>query len=168
MTEIRTERLLLRQPRLSDAPALIALVDDWDVARMTGTIPHPYTAADAEAFLTGNSDALVFAITRDDQFLGCCGATPRRGIIEIGYWLGRPFWGKGYATEAAAALIDHVQRTQPGETLEISHFVDNPASARVIAKLKCQPVGERLSPCRARGLDVRAVIYALPKSPEKA
>jgi len=105
---IWTQRLVLRAPRLTDARTIATLVNDRRIAENTLRIPYPYGIADAQAFLAGanaNSGETVFLITKHDAtVLGACGvaegpATPP----EIGYWLAVPFWGRGYATEAARA-----------------------------------------------------------------
>jgi RimJ/RimL family protein N-acetyltransferase len=86
------------------------------------------------------------------------------GAIELGYWIARPFWGRGYATEAASALIG-IARALRLETLEGSHFLDNPASARVLEKLGFEPIGitaPRMS-C-ARGLEAQARLLRLDLS----
>ena len=103
---LETERLILRAPRLGDAAAIAALVNDRRIAENTLRIPHPYALADAQAFLTtanASGGEIVFLITAwDGALLGCCGIGKLDGEHpEIGYWLGVPFWGKGYATEAA-------------------------------------------------------------------
>src|SRR5436305_5656374 len=102
---LETERLVLRAPRDTDAKAIAALVNDRRIAENTLRIPHPYTLADAQAFLTAANTSggeIVFLITAwDGAVLGCCGIGKRDGEHpEIGYWLGVAFWGKGYATEA--------------------------------------------------------------------
>src|SRR5262249_19374749 len=110
---LETERLILRRPRLADAEAVAALVNDRRIAENTLRIPHPYSLADAHAFLTAVGSAPdgepVFLITTpDDTVLGCCGISRLVGEApEIGYWLGVPYWGKGFVTEAARAVIDH-------------------------------------------------------------
>ena len=108
---LESERLVLRPPRREDAKALALLANDLRVAENTLRIPHPYALADAEGFIAAASetdDERVLVITRAGAVLGACGIAKLDGERpEIGYWLGVPFWGKGYATEAARALIDH-------------------------------------------------------------
>src|SRR5262245_42514186 len=107
---LATERLTLRAPRCDDAKAIAALANDRRIAENTLRIPHPYGLADAESFIAiaNTAGEHTFLITRDADVLGTCGIARRNGEEpEIGYWLGVPFWGQGYATEAARALIDH-------------------------------------------------------------
>jgi hypothetical protein len=95
---LETERLVLRAPRFDDAATIAALVNDRRIAENTLRIPHPYTLADAQAFLTAanvGGGEIVFLITSwNGTVLGCCGIGKRDGEHpEIGYWLGVPFWG---------------------------------------------------------------------------
>jgi RimJ/RimL family protein N-acetyltransferase len=85
---------------------------------------------------------LIFERTdADPRLVGSCGLGRRpSGAVELGYWIARPFWGRGYATEAATALID-IARTLGFTRLEGSHFLDNPASGRVLEKLGFEPLG---------------------------
>jgi RimJ/RimL family protein N-acetyltransferase len=81
------------------------------------------------------------------------------GSAEIGYWIGKPWWGRGFATEAAQALVRHCFATVGIERLTCCHFVDNPASARVIRKLGFRLVGPCTAWCEARGADVETLLY---------
>jgi RimJ/RimL family protein N-acetyltransferase len=136
---LATARLHLRAPRREDAPAIAALANDRRIAENTARIPHPYTLADAEGFLRYIEDSeteTAFAITlADDALIGICGLrTKPRKAPEIGYWLGAPYWGHGYATEAARAVIDHAFEDLGLERLEAGARVSNPASRRVLEK----------------------------------
>jgi RimJ/RimL family protein N-acetyltransferase len=117
-------------------------------------IPHPYTLADAQAFLTAanaGGGEIVFLITAwDGAVLGCCGIGKRDGEHpEVGYWLGVPFWGKGYATEAARALIDHAFGELGYDVLVSGARVSNPASRRVLQKCGFEWTGVGLYRIRA-------------------
>ena len=157
---LRTARLVLRGPAPGDAAPLAALANDLDVVRMTSRMPYPYGVADAEAFLhrVDQADArseITWVVQDHDGPLGALGLftedPPGLGP-ELGYWLGRPAWGRGYATEAVNAAVawsDHVWRRR---CLVARCFVDNPASARVLDKAGFLPTGVvRLSPSLARG-----------------
>jgi RimJ/RimL family protein N-acetyltransferase len=164
----RTPRLLLRPGFPEDAPALAGAMSDKTIARNLAVVPWPCTLRDAEAFLASPRDPvlpslLIFKRTADSpRLVGSCGLGRRpSGAVEMGYWIARPFWGHGFATEACAALID-IARTLGLESLEGSHFIDNPASARVLEKLGFEPVGiiaPRMS-C-ARGKEVPARLMRL-------
>jgi RimJ/RimL family protein N-acetyltransferase len=135
---LETERLLLRPPRREDAKALAVLANDRRIAENTLRIPHPYGLADAERFIAGanaDDDERVFVITRGAAVLGSCGIAKLDGERpEIGYWLGVAFWGSGYATEAARALIDHAFGDLGYDHLLGGARVSNPASRRVLEK----------------------------------
>jgi len=151
---LETARLLLRAPRLDDAQALAALANDRRIAENTARIPHPYGLADAQSFLRhlDNSEReIAFAITlADDTLIGLCGLQDERGETpEIGYWLGVPYWGQGYATEAVRALIDHAFEDIGLERLEAGARVSNPASRRVLEKCGFQWSGVILTRIRA-------------------
>jgi RimJ/RimL family protein N-acetyltransferase len=164
----RTQRLLLRPGFPEDAPALAAAIADEAIARNLATVPWPYRMRDAEAFLASPRDPvlpslLVFERTGGaPQLVGSCGLGRRPSrAVEMGYWIARPDWGRGFATEACAALVD-MARALGLTQLEGSHFVDNPASARVLEKLGFEPTGiiaPRLS-C-ARGSEVPARLMRL-------
>jgi hypothetical protein len=107
---LETERLVLRPPHRGDVKAIVRLVNDRRVAENTARIPHPYGVDDAERFLAGinrQDGEATFAITRGGDVIGVCGVEPRENSREIGYWLGALYWGRGYATEAVRAVIDH-------------------------------------------------------------
>src|SRR4051795_5764217 len=164
----RTPRLLLRPGFPEDAPALAMAIADESIVRNLATVPWPYSMRDAEAFLASQRDPILPSLlifergTGAPQLAGACGLGRRpSGSVEMGYWIARPFWGRGYATEACSALID-IARTLGLPQLEGSHFLDNPASARVLEKLGFAPVGivaPRLS-C-ARGAEVPARLMRL-------
>jgi RimJ/RimL family protein N-acetyltransferase len=164
----RTPRLLLRPGFPEDAPALAAAIADEAIARNLASVPWPYRMRDAEAYLASPRDPvlssfLIFERTAAaPQLIGSCGLGRRpSGAVEMGYWIAKPFWGRGFATEACSALIG-IAATLGLSSLEGSHFLDNPASARVLEKLGFEPVGivaPRMS-C-ARGGEVPARLMRL-------
>jgi RimJ/RimL family protein N-acetyltransferase len=151
---LETERLILRAPRLEDAKAVATLANDRRIAENTARIPHPYKIADAEAFIASVNvpgGETVFLITDlDETVLGACGvgALDDQGP-ELGYWLGVPFWGQGYATEAVRAVIDYVFTELDFEFLNAGARVTNPASRRVLEKCGFQWTGVGLYRIRA-------------------
>lgn len=164
----RTPRLLLRPGFPEDAPTLARAMSDRAIARNLAVVPWPYTLRDAEAFLASPRDPvlpslLIFERTDGAPLLaGACGLGRRpSGAVEMGYWIARPFWGRGLASEACVALIE-IARALGLPRLEASHFVDNPASGRVLEKLGFEGLGiiaPRMS-C-ARGEDVPARLMRL-------
>jgi RimJ/RimL family protein N-acetyltransferase len=144
----RTERLLLRPGWKEDAPALLHAIADERIVRNLATAPWPYSLADAEAFLTRERPAdcascLIFLRTDGAPCLvgGIGFGRTREDGIEFGYWIARPFWGQGIATEAGAALIANARDSLRLPGLVAGHFTDNPASGRVLRKLGFRPTG---------------------------
>jgi RimJ/RimL family protein N-acetyltransferase len=170
----RTARLLLRPGFPEDAPALVAAIADEAIVRNLASAPWPYSMRDAEAFLASPRDPILPTLLVFErgmgppQLVGACGLGRRRsGSVEMGYWIATPFWGRGYATEAATALVE-IARTLGLPSLEGSHFIDNPASARVLEKLGFEPLGivaPRMS-C-ARGEEAAARLMRLELKPER-
>jgi RimJ/RimL family protein N-acetyltransferase len=149
---LETERLTLRAPHHGDLAALAMLANDRRIAESTARMPYPFGVADAEQFIdsiNSHDGEICFAITLDDSFIGVCSIDPRDGGPEIGYWLGLPFWGRGYATEAARAVIDHAFGELGYALLQSGARVSNPASRRVLEKCGFQWTGVRLSRIRA-------------------
>ena len=149
---LATERLTLRAPRCDDIKAILALANDRRIAVNTARIPHPYEAADAERFIASvnrRDGESCFVIMLGDRLIGACGVDPREDGPELGYWLGAPHWGRGFATEAARALIDYAFGELDLEYLQAGARVSNPASRRVLEKCAFQWTGVRLTRIRA-------------------
>jgi RimJ/RimL family protein N-acetyltransferase len=156
---LATARLVLRAPRRSDGKAIATLVNDRRIAANTARIPHPYAIEDAEQFIAGvnkREGEACFVITLDGAPIGVCSVELREDGPEIGYWLGVAYWGCGFATEAARALIDHAFGDLEHEALISGARVNNPASRRVLEKCGFQWTGVRLS--RIRAIDSAAPI----------
>ena len=162
MDQIETERLLLRPLRDTDAPRLVKLANHAEIAHMLATMPHPYSLSDAEDFLEKLRDlpanAAQFGITlknAPDEVIGGTGYGPASGPdkpaheIDFGYWLGLDYWGQGYATEAAKAVIRHAFEVSSIEQIDTEHLTINPASGRVLAKAGFVDKGERT--CYSQG-----------------
>jgi ribosomal-protein-alanine N-acetyltransferase len=140
-----TERLVMRAFRLADVDAVAGLANDEEVARNTLNIPYPYARDDAVAWITSHAEqlerreAVTYAITERglDRVVGAVGLILEldHERAELGYWLGRPYWGRGYATEAARAVVRWGFEAFDLHRVHASHFPRNPASGRVLAKL---------------------------------
>ncbi len=143
-----TERLVLRPPHPDDIAELAELANDRRVAEMLGRMPHPYGEAEARAFIANakrrKAGGCVYAITNSDNgaFIGCIGLDARAHGLELGYWIGQPYWGRGYATEAAHAAVDLAFRATRIDVLHVSCRVTNAASRRVIHKCGFQYAGQ--------------------------
>jgi RimJ/RimL family protein N-acetyltransferase len=149
---LKTERLTLRAPRPEDVTAIALLANDRRIAENTARLPHPYGVSDAEHFVAivnQREGEACFVIMLDDTLIGVCGVDPREDGPELGYWLGASYWGRGFATEAVRALIDHAFGDLQHETLQAGARVSNPASRRVLEKCAFQWTGVRLSRIRA-------------------
>jgi RimJ/RimL family protein N-acetyltransferase len=156
---LETQRLVLRAPQLVDAKAIAALANDRRIAENTARIPHPYRMSDAESWIIGTNaeiDGETYLITlANGTVVGGCGFDTREGPApEIGYWLGFRHWGKGYATEAVRALIDHAFTNLEHKALQSSVRVTNPGSRRVLEKCGFQWTGVGLCRIRALGSSV--------------
>lgn len=174
-----TSRLILRPLNSGDAPALAALANNWNVARQTRRIPHPYSEADASEFIAAQRKAhfkgeeWVWAVCSKDEghpLLGCIGVTFGELEAEIGYWLGEAHWKQGYATEAARAIVNHVFASCELWQLDGKHLFNNNESGRVLTKLGFQVVGFSRGVCRDESQDIvhyrllRAAWIASPNS----
>jgi RimJ/RimL family protein N-acetyltransferase len=147
---------MLRAPARDDAARLCALANDIEVARMTCSLPHPFGPAEAEAAIAraGAPEAPGFAIEHPQE--GLIGMISfkagRNGAPEIGYWLGRPYWGYGYATEAARAALSWARGEWKKKVVLSGHFSDNPASGQVLCKAGFLYTGDvELRHSKARG-----------------
>jgi [ribosomal protein S5]-alanine N-acetyltransferase len=154
MCVLESERLILRPPRPCDIQSMTVWLSDYDVARMTSRVPHPYNEGDAEAFVAaGAANRFVIERKRDGLFLGMTGLHVDEDC-EFGYWLGKPFWGQGYATEAAVRLAEYGFVALGLDNLHAGWFYDNPASGHVLAKLGARHNGSQMRECRARGMQI--------------
>lgn len=137
--KIETRRLVLRAPIRGDVPDLIRLADNKTIAERLIRLPHPYTRADAVGFVeivAQRADERPYAITLNERLIGVIGLSFHEGRPpELGYWLGEPFWGKGYMTEAGRALIDAAHRTEGFGKIGARALADNAASINVLQKL---------------------------------
>ena len=161
---IRTERLVLRPLRRGDAAAMTRLVNDYSVAGNLARVPFPYREDLAEEWIAAthrqheSGDAWHLAITLEDALVGCVGLTKKAGAApEIGYWVGRRFWGQGIAREAAGALLDWGARMQGFTAFRASALADNHASQAVLRALGFADAGEGMEPflSRNRAMPVR-------------
>lgn len=142
---LETPRLILRPFALADAPDVQRLANDRDIASTTMNIPHPYEDGMAEAWIAMQDarfalgELVVFAIVAraTRTLLGSIGLTiqTEHERAELGYWMGKPFWGGGYCTEAAAAVVGYAFGTLELNRVYAHHLTRNPASGRVMQKI---------------------------------
>jgi RimJ/RimL family protein N-acetyltransferase len=149
--ELRTARLLLRFHKQEDIPSLVRLAGAREVAATTLNIPHPYTDEDARKFLTRSEDdfragrSVSFAICKlpGDELCGGAGLeiSETHQRAELGYWIGVPYWRKGYATEAARAMLEYGFANLGLHRIHAHYFAENTASGRVLEKIGMRAEG---------------------------
>lgn len=142
---LTTARLVLRPFSAGDGPRLVELLADREIAENTLTIPYPYVLSDAEAWLGtlvpkfNEGKHVTFALTRLEGgvLIGCVGLGIHRehARAELGYWIGREHRGMGLATEACAAIVRYGFEALALERIFASHYLRNPTSGRVLAKV---------------------------------
>ena len=172
----RTKRLLLRPGFPEDAEALHSAIADQGILRHLASAPSPYMLRDAETFLSQPRDPLLPAFVLLERtngaprLIGAAGLGRRpSGAVEIGYWIARSHWGRGFATEAGTALVD-IARALRLPSLDASYFIDNPASGRVLDKLGFEPTGiiaPRYSCARGEEAPARLLRMTLAEAPAK-
>lgn len=166
---VETRRLTLRAPAAQDASRIAAMANDADVARMTLRMPHPYRIDDAEAFVlqVASQDprkAVAFVIEHEDLGpVGVIGLFETEDMApEAGYWIGRQFWGRGFATEALEGALVWAGKRWNRRALMAGHFSDNPASGRVLEKAGFLYTGETrpaFSLARGEEAQVRRMVW---------
>jgi RimJ/RimL family protein N-acetyltransferase len=170
---IETERLRLRALDNGDADRIAELVGDYEVAKMLAQAPYPYGREDALRFLARARDraadgsALVCAIDHKG-LIGVIGVSEIQTIEgerigTLGYWMGRPYWGRGYATEAARALVGHAFGALGFAGLKSGHFKENGRSGRVLAKVGFRYAGEGPKHCLARSAEAPHIDVVLTR-----
>ena len=154
---LTSPRLILRPLERRDLEPMSLMLNDWEVARWLARPPYPYLPEHAEAFFElvaaahRDPSPLIFAIAEasSDRLVGNVGIEPAEGGAgEIGYWIGRPFWGQGYAGEAIDRLAAEAGRVPPGMALLAYVHPDNRRSQRVLAKSGFASAGSALRGCR--------------------
>ena len=163
MENIETPRLILRPLTYGDRDVIVRLLNDFDVSRWLTVVPYPYTADDFDTFLQYLKAGSVLeglAIQAEDGVIGVIGIGK-----TLGYWLGKPFHGKGYMTEAATALIDWYFETSGARVLRSGYFKCNAGSHGVLKKLGFQPTGRVLTEhSQAQGRDVPLIKVSLNRA----
>jgi RimJ/RimL family protein N-acetyltransferase len=157
--EIETRRLLLRAPRYADMARVAELANDFDVCSMSSRMPYPYGVDEARAFVEQSEDQdrareNTFVIEEErDGVVGALGfARPAEGPLEIGYWVGRSYWGRGIATEAVKGALQWAKSNWRRKVVAAGHFAENHASAQVLINAGFLYTGEvQRRHSRARG-----------------
>jgi 8-oxo-dGTP diphosphatase len=165
---IETARLRLRPPRPDDAVWIERLLGDEEVARFTARIPHPYPAGEAASYLAsmGDPDEPSFAIERreDGAPIGMIGFKIKDREAVAGYWIGRPYWNQGFATEALAAVAGHAFSQFGVSSIKASVVPANGASIRTLERNGFMPCGSGEIEAPARGGSMQVEWYRLERS----
>ena len=150
---LRTPRLTLRPLHDSDAPAIVAGVGNYDVAKWLSSLPYPYGQDDAAFFIekTMENATRVWAICEDDGLVGVIGLDP-----DLGYWLARPAWGKGYAFEAARKVVAHCFEDPKLDAIDSAYFVGNARSGAILQALGFQKTHLKKIEAKPRSQEVDA------------
>lgn len=161
----RSERLLLRPGWQEDAGELTARIADEAIVRNLSRVPWPYSEDHAAEWLALPKAVkwptllLTLPSVRGTPIIGCCGIHEQDGQAEIGYWIARDHWGRGYATEAARAVLS-IARAIGHRRVYSCHAIDNPASGKVLRKAGFKPTGRaRTMHSLGRGADVATAEY---------
>jgi RimJ/RimL family protein N-acetyltransferase len=166
-----TPRLRLRCLDARDAGALVAHLNDWEVARWLSQPPYPYSAEDAKAFISvmrerhRQPNPLLFAIAERalDAAIGVIGIEPdETDSGELGYWIGRPFWGQGYGREAAAAAIAQAADAGLRRLVAFAH-PENLRSLRLLQRCGFRPAGEAARSARSGEVTMRRLTLELSR-----
>lgn len=144
MAKLFTERLILRPPEVTDIPAIVKYANNKTIADFTLNIPYPYSQEDAVHFLsnvlqhikTGKQSTFAILLKDNPEVIGFIGlkTEPKHKHAEMGYWIGEPFWNKGYITEAIGALLAHGFNDLGLHKIFAHHMQDNPGSGKVMIK----------------------------------
>jgi 8-oxo-dGTP diphosphatase len=178
--ELESERLRLRALRADDAAPIAILVNDWEVVRYTTSIPFPYDVDMARGFIASQAerwaawqaqgkltDEIAFAIARksDRELVGCIGLQPgETGGVEFGYWIGKTYWNRGYASEAVAVLARFAFETLRVEEIWAAAVPVNDASHRVLERNGFVIAGAGTRDSEMRGHSLPVVIRKLSRA----
>jgi RimJ/RimL family protein N-acetyltransferase len=167
---LTTSRLVLRPPQRSDAPRIARLLNNFRVAGCLARVPYPYTESDAIAWLKAWRPDRPPAETGftielpGEGLIGHCGFHPDAQGTVLGYWLGEPFWNRGFMTEAARACVDWYFEETAATFIASGVFAFNGASLAVQRKLGFTPIGSSYRLCLARKEEVRHIDTELTRA----
>jgi len=173
---LETERLVLRPFQISDAARVKELAGAYEIYKPTLNIPHPYEdgmaekwiASHASAFYQGDGVNLAITLKADGLLIGAIGlgATLRHQRAELGYWIGVPYWGNGYCTEAAIAVIKYGFAVMNYHKITSLHMECNPASGRVMEKAGMRQEGILIDQVIKDGRYRTMIVYGIINSEE--
>ncbi|MES0883085.1 GNAT family N-acetyltransferase [Roseibium sp. SCP14] len=164
--EIKTERLVLRPPSVQDLACCADLLGDYEVAKMLSRVPYPYDLEAGRQKLQRaadrwndwkNAEDLGLQIDHDGEMIGSFSFKKLQDTPEIGYWLGRSYWGRGFMSEAVKAAISWLFENTSHTRVACEAMKDNPASLNVAEKLGFQKVAEVGCASLSRGGTILAI-----------
>ena len=162
---LETERLMLRRPTLADVKAIAHLANDRRIAENTRRLPHPYLQDHAVEFVRGIATErreTVFLIESNHTPIGMVGIDWREPEMpELGYWLGVEYWGQGFATEAAGAVLAWAFDTLDLNRVQAETDTRNTASSRVLERLRFVREGTLREDCIVEGEVSDSWVYGL-------
>ncbi len=171
---IETERLALRRHVKADAPAVARLLDDWDVVKWLAQVPFPYTEKDALDWIVqtarnwaeGREYQLGIALRSTGELVGHIGLRmdPDSDSAELGYWLGKPHWGRGYGTEAARSMVRFGFVQLRLDRIWATCLPDNQRSLKVLGKAGLAVEGKRMQEFATRGVTVEVPVLGLART----
>ena len=170
---LKTERLILRAPRPEDLDRCAELLGDYEVAKMLSRVTYPYDLEQGRAFLAlsakrwtnwQEAEELGFQIDCEGEMIGGVSFKKLRETPEIGYWLGRAYWGKGYMSEAAQAAVAWLFENTDHKVVACEAMTENPASLGVARKLGFREVGEVGCASVSRGCTMPAIRTELTRT----
>ena len=163
MIEIKTDRLILKKPKTKqDKLLLVSQIGDWEIVKWLATVPYPYTYNDCEDYLKiSKNDELALNIFFDNKLIG--------GVVldlhddnyyELSYWLGKDYWGKGYATESSKYLLEYAFKKLDLPKIKSGYFIDNLPSGNVLKKLgfKEVEIEKRYSDSHKKEMEMMLVV----------
>ena len=171
---LRTDRLSLRPLNILDAAPVQRLAGNWTVSRTLDVVPHPYPDGLAEVWINetrekirSGGDVALAIVTEEDGLIGTVSMSRGRDGVSgvLGYWLGEPYWGEGYATEAVARMLRFAVEQMKLTAVSARVFVDNSASERVLLKTGFRRLGEEERHYPHRGGARRVSLWRYEREP---
>ena len=165
MIEIKTDRLILKKPKTKqDKISLVSQIGDWEVVKWLANASYPYTDDDLEDYLLiSDSNQFDLNIFMGKQLIGRVGLTlDGDNYYDLGYWIGKDYWGKGYATESSKKLLEYALDKLDLPKIKSGYFVGNSASGNVLKKLGFKEVGveKRYSVSNKKEMDLMLVVLS--------
>ena len=165
MPKIHTDRLILRKAiSKQDKISFVSQIGDWEVVKWLANVPYPYTYDDlVDYLLISDSNQFALNIFLGKQLIGRVGLTlDGDNYYDLGYWIGKDYWGKGYATESSKKLLEYVLDKLDLPKIKSGYFVGNFASGNVLKKLGFKEIGieKRYSVSNKKEMDLMLVVLS--------